>query len=171
LLFALSEAVINAQSYGHPPVAVRVWAAPHRVVVQVHDTGPGPPDPLTGLVPIPEGTSGAGLGLWLSHQLREVEVALITDAEGFTVRLRAGSPPTAPDAVADCPLRAGTLHGAPPDHGTVHAIDGDGSSLCELVDAADLHPVDDLRWPDLPAEQQCPGCRLLIAVEDGSPRR
>src|SRR3954468_13098113 len=37
-VFALSEAVINAQSYGHPPVAVRVWTAPHRVVVHVHDT-------------------------------------------------------------------------------------------------------------------------------------
>ena len=98
LVFALSEAVINAQSYGHPPVAVRVWTAPDRVVVHVHDTGPGPPDPLTGLVPVPEGTSGAGLGLWLSHQLREVEVSLITDVEGFTVRLRAGSPPPAPDA-------------------------------------------------------------------------
>jgi anti-sigma regulatory factor (Ser/Thr protein kinase) len=170
LVFALSEAVINAQSYGHSPVAVRVWTAPHRVVVHVHDTGPGPPDPLTGLVPVPEGASGAGLGLWLSHQLREVEVSLITDAEGFTVRLRAGSPPTAPVAVGYA-VRAGTLHGAPPDIGTVHAIDGDGSSLCEVVDAADLRPVDDLRWPDLPAGQQCPRCRLLIAVDDGSPRR
>jgi anti-sigma regulatory factor (Ser/Thr protein kinase) len=167
--FALSEAVINAQSYGHPPVAVRVWTAPHRVVVHVHDTGPGPPDPLTGLVPVPEGTSGAGLGLWLSHQLREVDVSLLTDAAGFTVRLRAGSPPTAPNPVGGWSLRAGTVHGAPPDKGTVHAIDGDGSSLCEVVDAADLHPLDDLRWPDLPAGQQCPRCQLLIAV-NGSPR-
>jgi hypothetical protein len=139
--------------------------------VHVHDTGPGPPDPLTGLVPVPEGASGAGLGLWLSHQLREVEVCLITDAEGFTVRLRAGSPPTAPVAVGGRALRAGTLHGAPPDDGTVHVVDGDGSSLCEVVDAADLHLVDDLRWPDLPADQQCPRCQLLIVVDDGSPRR
>src|SRR3954452_16294380 len=166
LLFALSEAVINAQCYGHPPVAVRVWTAPHRVVVHVHDTGPGPPDPLTGLVPVPDGTSGAGLGLWLSHQLREVDVSLLTDAAGFTVRLRAGSPPTAPNPVGGWSLRAGTVHGAPPDKGTVHAIDGDGSSLCEVVDAADLPPLDDLRWPDLPAGQQCPRCRLLIAVDD-----
>jgi hypothetical protein len=137
----------------------------------VHDTGPGTPDPLTGLIPVPEGVSGAGLGLWLSHQLREVEVSLITDTEGFTVRLRAGSPPPAPDAVGSCPLRAGTLHGTRPDIGTVHAIDGDGSSLCEVVDAADLHPFDDLRWPDLPADQQCPRCRLVIVVDDGSPRR
>jgi anti-sigma regulatory factor (Ser/Thr protein kinase) len=171
LVFALSEAVINAQSYGHPPVGVKVWTAPDRVVVHVHDTGPGPPDPLTGLVPVPEGTSGAGLGLWLSHQLREVEVSLITDAEGFTVRLRAGSPPPAPAAVGIRALRAGTLLGDPPDTGTVHAIDGDGSSLCEIVDAADLHPLEDLHWPDLPAGQQCPRCRMVIFVDDGSPRQ
>jgi len=172
LVFALSEAVINAQSYGHPPVAVRVWTAPHRVVVHVHDKGPGPPDPLTGLVPVPEGTSGAGLGLWLSHQLREVEVSLITDVEGFTVRLRAGSPPPpASSSDGGWVLRAGTVHGAPPDTGTVHAVDGDGSSLCEAVDAADLQPLDDLRWPDLPAGQQCLGCRLVIAPDDGSPHQ
>ena len=170
LMFALSEAVINAQLYGRLPVAVRVWTAPRRVVVHVHDAGPGPPDPLTGLVPVPEDTSGAGLGLWLSHQLREVEVSLITGAEGFTVRLRAGSPPPAPDAVGGCALRAGTLLGAPPENGTVHAIDGDGSSLCAAVDAADLHPLDDLRWSDLPVGQQCPRCRLVV-VDDGSPQQ
>jgi anti-sigma regulatory factor (Ser/Thr protein kinase) len=169
VLFALSEAVINAQAHGRPPVRVTVWTAPDRVVLRVHDSGPGPPDPLTGLVPVPEGASGAGLGLWLSHQLPDVEISLATDAAGFTVRLRAGSPPPAADAVGGYALRAGTLHGTPPDRGAVHAIDGDGSSLCEGVDAADLRPVDDLRWPDLPADQQCPHCRLFV-VEHGSPR-
>ena len=171
LVFALSEAVINAQSYGRPSIGVRVWTAPHRVVVRVHDTGPGPPDPLTGLVPVPEGSAGAGLGLWLSHQLLHVEIGLITDADGFTVRLRAGSRPTAADAVGGWVLRAGTLHGAPPDEGTVHAIDGDGSSLCEVVDAADLHPLDGLCWRDLPAGRQCPQCRMVIAVDDNSTRQ
>ena len=131
---------------------------------------PDPPIPSPASSPTPQGTSGAGLGLWLSHQLPDLEVSLITDAEGFTVRLRAGSPPTAADAAGGCALRAGTLHGAPPDEGTVHAIDGDGSSLCEDVDAADLHPLDDLCWPDLPAGQQCPHCRLVIVVDVGSPR-
>jgi hypothetical protein len=99
-----------------------------------------------------------------------VEVSLTTGAEGFTVRLRAGSPPTAPDAIGGCVLRAGTLHGAPPDDAIAHAIDGDGSSMCEVVDAADLHPLDDLRWPDVPVAQQCPRCRMVIVVDDGSPR-
>ncbi|SFK37432.1 sensor histidine kinase [Geodermatophilus ruber] len=171
VMFAMSEAVINAQLYGRPPVGVRVWTAPGRVVVRVHDAGPGPSDRLTGLVPAPEGTSGAGLGLWLSHQLPDVEVGLLTDGEGFTVRLRAGAPSDTSGDAAGGGLRAGTLHGAPPGTGTVHVIDGDGSSLCEIVDAADLHPLDGLGWPDLPAGQQCPRCRLVIDVDDGSPRR
>jgi anti-sigma regulatory factor (Ser/Thr protein kinase) len=165
-VFALSEAAINAQSHGRPPVGVRVWTAPDRVVARVHDTGPGPRDPLTGLVPEPEGTSGAGLGLWLSHQLPDVEISLIADAGGFTVRLRAGSPPPAADAAGGHVLRAGTLHGTPCGVGTVHAIDGDGSSLCAVIDAADLRPVDDLRWTDVPSVQQCSHCRLLTGDDD-----
>jgi hypothetical protein len=43
--------------------------------------------------------------------------------------------------------------------------------LCEDVDAADLRPLDDLRWPDLPAVQKCPRCRLVIVGDDGSPQR
>src|SRR3954452_9216382 len=90
LLFALSEAVITAQRYGRPPVTVRTWTDTDRVLVHVHDTGPGPTDPLTGLVPAPDGTAGAGLGLWLAHQLPSLDVALLIDADGFTVRLHGG---------------------------------------------------------------------------------
>ncbi|MGY1641046.1 anti-sigma factor RsbA family regulatory protein [Geodermatophilus sp. SYSU D00703] len=172
LLFALSEAVVNAQSYGRPPIGVRVWTAPHRAVVRVHDTGPGPADPLIGLVPVPEGSAGAGLGLWLASQLTGVEVGLVTDVEGFTVRLRAGTPPDAPaDAVGPAALQAGTLHGALPGPGTVHAIDGDGSSLCEAIGPSDLRPVDGLGWRDLPPHQQCPHCRLFTDPDDGSARQ
>jgi hypothetical protein len=39
-------------------------------VVRVHDHGPGPADPLTGLVPAPGGSAGAGFGLWLIHQFK-----------------------------------------------------------------------------------------------------
>src|SRR3954462_4368980 len=76
-MFALSEAVINAQLYGGPPISVKVWTSQDRLVMHVHDTGPGPPNPLTGLVPAPDGSSGSGLGLWLSHQLTNVDIALI----------------------------------------------------------------------------------------------
>jgi anti-sigma regulatory factor (Ser/Thr protein kinase) len=94
LLYALSEAVINAQLYGRPPITVRAWTATDRIVVRVRDTGPGPTDPLTGLVPAPDGTVGAGLGLWLAHQLPTIDIAFLADADGFTVRLRGGRPPS-----------------------------------------------------------------------------
>lgn len=90
LLFALAEAVGNAEEYGCPPITVRAWTGCDHIVVDVHDTGFGPEDPLTGLVPAPVSAHGAGLGLWLSHQLERVDIAMITDG-GFTVRLRAGS--------------------------------------------------------------------------------
>jgi hypothetical protein len=69
------------------------------VVVQVRDAGPGPRDPLTGLVPAPAGSAGAGLGLWLASQLPALDVVFSTDrlfpgdTGGFAVRLRAGQRP------------------------------------------------------------------------------
>jgi anti-sigma regulatory factor (Ser/Thr protein kinase) len=93
LVLASSEAASNALLYGKPPITVRIWATKDRVLVRVHDTGPGPADPLAGLVPAPPGTSSPGLGLWVVHQL-DIDVALIHAGGGFTVRLRAG---TAPD--------------------------------------------------------------------------
>jgi anti-sigma regulatory factor (Ser/Thr protein kinase) len=93
LMFAVSEAVINAQMFGQPPVVVQLWTSADRVVVHVQDAGPGPGDPVTGLVPAPGSAVGAGLGLWLAHQLLTIDIALIGDADGFTVRLRGGRPP------------------------------------------------------------------------------
>jgi anti-sigma regulatory factor (Ser/Thr protein kinase) len=91
LLVGVSEAVNNAAAHGRPPSTVRMWAAADRVVVRVHDHGKGPADPLAGLVPPPDSAqkSGLGLGLWLIHQL-DIDVALIRDDDGFTVRLRSG---------------------------------------------------------------------------------
>jgi anti-sigma regulatory factor (Ser/Thr protein kinase) len=99
LLFAVSEAVVNAHLYGRRPITVRVWTGIDRIVVRVHDNGPGPADPLTGLVPAPNGSAGAGLGLWLIHQFTNIDIALLAAADGFTVRLRGGRLP-APAASA-----------------------------------------------------------------------
>jgi anti-sigma regulatory factor (Ser/Thr protein kinase) len=89
MLIGVTEAVANAQHHGSPPATVRIWAAPDSVVVTVHDTGPGPADPLAGLVPSSSSPSDRrlGLGLWVIHQL-DVDVTLKRASDGFTVRLR-----------------------------------------------------------------------------------
>jgi anti-sigma regulatory factor (Ser/Thr protein kinase) len=90
LVIGVSEAVNNALTHGQPPVTVRIWTAPGRVVARIHDRGPGPADRLAGLVPDGAGRSEPGLGLWMMHQLG-LEAALISASDGFTVRLRAGT--------------------------------------------------------------------------------
>jgi anti-sigma regulatory factor (Ser/Thr protein kinase) len=92
LIIGASEAVSNALRHGQPPVTVRIWAAPDRIVVSVHDTGPGPADPLAGLIPAAHSATEPGLGLWVMHQL-DIDTALIHTGDGFTVRLRAGPIP------------------------------------------------------------------------------
>jgi anti-sigma regulatory factor (Ser/Thr protein kinase) len=95
LVFATHEAVTNALMHGRPPTVLRLWARPDRVTVTVTDTGPGPTDPLVGLLP-PDPVSsrvpgpGPRLGLWLSHQL--VDVAHRHDPDGYTIRLAAIRP-------------------------------------------------------------------------------
>jgi anti-sigma regulatory factor (Ser/Thr protein kinase) len=89
MLIGVTEAVANAQHHGRLPATVRIWAAPDRIVVTIHDTGPGPADRLAGLVPAAGSTSDRrlGLGLWVIHQL-DLDVTLRRAAGGFTVRLR-----------------------------------------------------------------------------------
>src|SRR5918994_1662425 len=83
----------NALIHGRPPTLLRLWAQPDRVTVTVTDTGPGPTDPLVGLLP-PDPLIGPGpgprLGLWLSHQL--VDVAHRHGPDGYTIRLAATPP-------------------------------------------------------------------------------
>lgn len=73
-------------------------------MVRVHDHGPGPADPLTGLVPAPGGSAGAGFGLWLIHQFTNIDIALLAAADGYTVRLRGGCLP----APTESATRTGT---------------------------------------------------------------
>ncbi len=90
LVFAASEIVTNGLSHGRPPVRFRLWADRHHVVVTVTDQGPGPADPMVGLLPTTE-TATAGLGLWLAYHTCSY-VTLGRDDEGFTVRVVAGPP-------------------------------------------------------------------------------
>jgi anti-sigma regulatory factor (Ser/Thr protein kinase) len=91
LVFATHEAVTNALIHGQPPTLLRLWAQADRVTVTVTDTGPGPTDPLVGLLPPdPLNSPGPRLGLWLSHQL--VDVAHRHHPDGYTIRLAATHP-------------------------------------------------------------------------------
>jgi anti-sigma regulatory factor (Ser/Thr protein kinase) len=83
---AVSETVSNSLLYGRPPVRLRLWAVPHRVVVAISDRGAGPTDPFAGLLPATNTPTTGGLGLWLTHQICD-HVMLDTSDAGFTVRL------------------------------------------------------------------------------------
>jgi anti-sigma regulatory factor (Ser/Thr protein kinase) len=86
LSLAVTEVVTNALVHGRPPVTLLAWAPPGRVVVAVHDEGPGPADPYAGLVPTGTGTGTGGFGLHLAHELCD-EVTLERGPDGFTVHL------------------------------------------------------------------------------------
>jgi hypothetical protein len=89
LEIGVTEAVSHARLRGRPPVTARIWAVPGRILVHVHDTGPGPGDPLAGLVPAWAEPGFPGAELWLIHML-DLDTALIRSRDGFTVRLAAG---------------------------------------------------------------------------------
>jgi anti-sigma regulatory factor (Ser/Thr protein kinase) len=92
LIVAASEVVTNAILHGRAPATFRAWAGAEHIVVTVHDRGPGPSDPMVGLIPTDKGDGDGGYGLWIAHQLCS-RVTLDTDADGFTVRLVAGAAP------------------------------------------------------------------------------
>jgi len=93
LMLAVTEALSNGVVHGRAPTRLRLWTAPDRIVATVTDQGPGPVDPLVGLVPVaPAGAGIGGQGLWLAHQMCSY-VTLENDAMGFTVRMVAGRVP------------------------------------------------------------------------------
>jgi anti-sigma regulatory factor (Ser/Thr protein kinase) len=93
LVTAVNEVATNGFVHGRPPVTVRLWAAPTRLVVAVTDQGVGVGDPLlAGYAPIrandpPQG----GMGLWLVRQVCG-DVQMGGTPEGFTVRLTTAIP-------------------------------------------------------------------------------
>ncbi|PRX45211.1 anti-sigma regulatory factor (Ser/Thr protein kinase) [Prauserella shujinwangii] len=92
LVLAVSEVVSNGIRHGVPPVELRLWTAPDRVVVTVTDRGKGPGDPLAGLVPARPDSAEGGLGLWIAHQLCSYVTLHRSGTGTFTVRLVAGQP-------------------------------------------------------------------------------
>jgi anti-sigma regulatory factor (Ser/Thr protein kinase) len=85
ILVAASEAVLNAYAHGVSPVEVQLWSDHHGLVIDVADRGPGPADPLVGLLP-PIRTEPGGRGLWIVNQLcSDVEIHY---GDGFRIQLR-----------------------------------------------------------------------------------
>jgi anti-sigma regulatory factor (Ser/Thr protein kinase) len=91
LVIGVSEALANAARHGRPPVELRAWAAPDRVLVVVRDRGSGPSDPYAGYLPRRGERGDSGLGLWITRQVCS-RVTLTKTPDGFTVRLVAGTP-------------------------------------------------------------------------------
>jgi anti-sigma regulatory factor (Ser/Thr protein kinase) len=90
LLIGVSEVLTNAILHGGSPGTLRAWGRAGRVIVAVRDSGDGPAEPFTGLLPVTPGSRIGGLGLWITHQLCP-EVGLSRADGGFTVRLGAGA--------------------------------------------------------------------------------
>ena len=86
LILVVSEAAANGYVHGRPPVTIRSWVTSERAVIHVRDEGNGPADPLVGLLQNAESAEG-GRGLWLAHVL-DLDVALIAEGDGFTIRFR-----------------------------------------------------------------------------------
>lgn len=89
-IIAVSEAVTNAIRHGRPPIRLRLWSDPDRIVATVTDQGPGPSQPFAGFLPTTS-TSSVGLGLWLAHQICSY-ITLGRKDDGFAIHLTAGIP-------------------------------------------------------------------------------
>jgi anti-sigma regulatory factor (Ser/Thr protein kinase) len=86
-LLAVDEMCSNAVRHGGPPVGLRLWSAPGRLVCTIHDSGRGWDDPFAGYGPAHgEDLSHGGMGLWLARQLCD-HVAIRRDGHGTSVRL------------------------------------------------------------------------------------
>jgi anti-sigma regulatory factor (Ser/Thr protein kinase) len=87
LHLAIDEMSSNGVRHGGPPVTLRLWAGPDRVVCRISDGGAGMDSPFAGYGPAHgEDLSRGGMGLWLARQLCD-HVDVIDDGGGLTVRL------------------------------------------------------------------------------------
>jgi hypothetical protein len=50
------------------------------------------------------------------------------------------------------------------DVGMVHAMDGDGASLCEAVSSSLLVRVDHFKFSDAAGDQRCSLCESILAL-------
>lgn len=90
LVLAIDEVTANAAEHGVPPVDVRLWVTPERVLCSITDRGPGFDEPLAGYGPA-HGTdlSVGGMGLWLARRAVDLMTTgpRTADGAGCVVRL------------------------------------------------------------------------------------
>lgn len=69
LVLAIDEVTSNATEHGVPPVDVRLWVTPERVLCSITDRGAGFDEPLAGYGPAHgDDLSRGGMGLWLARR-------------------------------------------------------------------------------------------------------
>jgi len=88
-LLAVDEMTSNAVLHGRPPVTLRLWTSPDRIVCSISDGGMGWDDPFAGYGPAHgDDLSRGGMGLWLARQLCDhVDIAGRGEGAGVRVRL------------------------------------------------------------------------------------
>jgi anti-sigma regulatory factor (Ser/Thr protein kinase) len=88
-VLAIDEVTANAAEHGVPPVDVKLWCTPERLLCAVTDRGTAFDDPLVGYGPAHGDMAVGGMGLWLARRSVDSLIAAPADesGEGCTVRL------------------------------------------------------------------------------------
>ena len=88
-VLAIDEVTANAAEHGVPPVDVRLWCTPERLLCAVTDRGAAFDDPLVGYGPAHGDMGVGGMGLWLARRSVDSLTAAPADesGDGCTVRL------------------------------------------------------------------------------------
>jgi anti-sigma regulatory factor (Ser/Thr protein kinase) len=88
-VLAIDEVTANAAEHGVPPVDVRLWCTPERLLCAVTDRGTAFDDPLIGYGPAHGDMAVGGMGLWLARRSVDSLTAAPADdsGDGCTVRL------------------------------------------------------------------------------------
>ena len=88
-VLAIDEVTANASEHGIPPVDVKLWCTPERLLCAVTDRGTAFEDPLVGYGPAHGDMAVGGMGLWLARRSVDSLTAAPADAsgDGCTVRL------------------------------------------------------------------------------------
>lgn len=89
-VYAANEIITNALQHGRPPVRIRFWCTPTRLLCTVSDHGTGFDDPFAGYSTRPGRAPYSGAGLCVARQFCD-HLDFSAEPGPFTVRLAAGS--------------------------------------------------------------------------------